>query len=229
MTPEERIRAKVAKLKTAQTEREDMAVRNKFDWSIGSDQRDAFATEAGGYAFDDQGRAYHTQGDYKYTADELQRAMDVRNQDNAQAGMIFDQVLQRTGNPTMAADAVTAAAFSPFVGTTMSLEDGYRAASEIPDAYREGDILGMAAKAGEAGMAGVEAAATMIPFGKAAVRGIRNIPKTISEIPGVMRAAGEMSSNAVYGMEDLMAPKMPKPNNNALFNEVVKYLEAQGK
>ena len=119
MTPEERIRAKVAKLRSAS---QDMAVRNEFDASIGHDRSNAFATEAGGYAFDDQGRAYHTQGDYKYSADELQRAMDVRNTDNQQRGAIFDTILSQTGNPVMAADAATAADFTPFVGTSMSME-----------------------------------------------------------------------------------------------------------
>ena len=92
---------------------------------------------------------------------------------------------------------------------------------EIPDAYREGDYLNMAAKGGKL-LAGAEAVASVLPFGKAFVRGVR-------EIPGVIKAAGNMADQGIYRMDDFMAPRAPKLNNNVLFDEVVKYLEGQGK
>ena len=220
MTPEERIRSKVAGLRQAQMERDSESLRNQYDISVG-EGGEAFKTRAGEIVMDDQGRAYRMPGEYVYSDDDLQRAMDMRNSNNRVSNAIFDQVLRSTGNPTMAADAVNVANYTPGVGTVIGGQEAYDALTEIPDGYREGDYMDMAKNAGMAGMGIMDAVLTMAPFAKGIMKGARNLPKA-------MRNAGDATSRGIDAMDNFMAPRPPRANQNVLFDQVVKYLESRG-
>jgi hypothetical protein len=220
MTPEERIRNKVAGLKQEQEYRREVDLRNQFDINHGFNQ-EAFKTRPGEIKMDDQGRAYRTAGDYVYSVDDLERAAGVRNSPSSVSNAIFDQVLRSTGNPTMAADAVNVANYTPGVGTVIGGQEAYDALTEIPDGYREGDYMDMAKNAGMAGMGIMDAVLTMAPFAKGIMKGARNLPKA-------MRNAGDATSRGIDAMDNFMAPRPPKANQNVLFDQVVKYLDSRG-
>lgn len=220
MTPEERIRSKVAGLKQNQEFRREVDKRREFDIDHGFNQ-EAFRTRPGEIQMDDQGRAYRTAGDYVYSLDDLERAAAARNTPSSTSNAIFDQVLKRTGNPNMARHAVNAANFTPGVGTAIGFEEAYDALTEIPDGYREGDYMDMAKNTGMAAMGVADAALTLAPFAKQAVRAARGLPNA-------MRNAGNAASRATFAIDDFMAPRPPKRNQSALFNEVARYLESRG-
>jgi hypothetical protein len=81
--------------------------------------------------------------------------------------------------------------------------------------------MGMAKNAGMAAMGVADAALTLAPFAKQAVRGAR-------ALPNAMRNAGSAASRATFAIDDFMAPRPPKRSQSALFNEVAKYLESRG-
>ena len=224
MTPEERIRAKVAGLKKTQTQRQSEKLRNDYSNAVGvgneAYEMNTPRTPAPNARGRNRGRT--VEPGYKYSDDVLQAAMDQANTDNAIMNEIFYKTLRQTGNPDLATAAANAASFSPGVGTMIGFEDAYRAAADIPDAYREGDYMGMAKNAGMAAMGVADAALTLAPFAKQAVRGAR-------ALPGAMRTAGDAASRATFAVDDFMAPRPPKQNQSALFNEVARYLESRGK
>ena len=219
MTPEERIRNKVSGLKAAQNERN---IRENFDATIGTDAGEAFKTQYGGLTVDPYtGRAYHNAGDYVYSAEELQKAMDARNTTNRLSGSIFDFVFDKTGNPNMARHAVNAATYSPGLGTAMGLEDAYQAAREIPDGYREGDRMYMAKNAGLAAMGLGDAALTMAPFAKPIFNAMKRVPKTVGR-------AGRAVERGMFALDDMMTPTPSNnPPQNALMRQIEKYLEGK--
>lgn len=222
MTPEERIRNKVAGLKQSQMERQSESLRKQYDISVG-DNREAFQTEYGGIHTDPvTGRSYHKPGVYKYSDEDLQRAMDMRNSNNRIGNAIFDFVQLQSGNPTLAADAVTAAGFSPGLGTAMGVEDAYQAARDIPDGYREGNYSDMAGNAAQVAMGMGDAALTALPFVKPVLRGARALPKAL-------RNAGEAAVGGMYAVDNLMAPALPANPNPPAFAEIEAYLRKQGK
>lgn len=223
MTPEERIRAKVAGLKENQTQRQSEKLRNDYSNAVGVGNE---AYEMNTPRIPDpnlrgRNRGRTVQPGYKYSDEVLQDAMDQANTDNAIMNEIFYQTLQRTGNPDLAVAAANTASYSPGVGTMIGLEDSYRAAADIPDAYREGDYMGMAKNAGLAGLGVVDAALTMLPFAGTLMKGARNLPKA-------MRGADDFASRGINAMDNFMAPRPPKANQNVLFDQVVKYLESRG-
>lgn len=81
--------------------------------------------------------------------------------------------------------------------------------------------MGMAKNAGLAGLGVVDAALTMLPFAGTLMKGARNLPKA-------MRGADDFASRGINAMDDFMAPRPPKANQNVLFDQVVKYLESRG-
>jgi len=220
MSPEERIRNKVSGLKKTQNERN---IRKNFDITIGTDAGEAFKTQYGGVTLDPYtGRAYHNAGDYVYSAEDLQKAMDVSNTTNRLSGSIFDYVLGKTGNPNMARHAVNVATFSPGVGTAMGLEDAYQAAREIPDGYREGDALDMAKNTGLMALGVGDAALTMAPFAKPIFNAMKRMPKNISR-------AGRAVERGMFAMDDMMKPAVSSnKSQNALMQELERYLESVG-
>ncbi len=220
MTPEERIRNKVSGLKDAQNERN---IRENFDATIGTDAGEAFKTQYGGVTLDPYtGRAYHNAGDYVYSAEELQKAMDARNTTNRMSGSIFDYVFDKTGNPNMARHAVNAASYSPGLGTAMGLEDAYQAAREIPDDYQAGDRGAMAKNTGYALMGMGDAALTMAPFAKPIFNAMKRVPKNIGR-------AGRAVERGMFALDDLMTPNVAnnKPQSR-LMQELERYLESVG-
>lgn len=223
MTPEERIRAKVAGLKKNQTQRQSEQLRNDYSLSVGvgneAYEMNTPRTPAPNARGRNRGRT--VEPGYKYSDDVLQAAMDQANTDNAIMNEIFYKTLQKTGNPDLATAAANAASFSPGVGTMIGFEDAYRAAADVPDAYREGDYMGMAKNAGMAAMGVADAALTLAPFAKQMVRGARGLPNA-------MRNAGNAASRGIDAMDNFMAPRPPKRNQSALFNEVARYLESRG-
>jgi hypothetical protein len=219
MTPEERIRNKVSGLKQTQNERN---IRKNFGATLGTDAGEAFKTQYGGVTLDPYtGRAYHNAGDYVYSAEDLQSAMDTRNTLNRMSGSIFDYVFDKTGNPNMARDAVNAATYTPFVGTAMGLEDAYQAAREIPDGYREGDRMYMAKNAGLAALGLGDAALTMAPFAKPIFNAMKRVPKTVGR-------AGRAVERGMFALDDMMTPTPSNnPPQNALMRQIEKYLEGK--
>tara|TARA_Y100000114_G_scaffold124308_1_gene120044 strand:+ start:476 stop:1141 length:666 start_codon:yes stop_codon:yes gene_type:complete len=220
MTLEERIRNKVSGLKQAQTERK---IREGFDVTIGTDAGEAFKTRYGGVTLDPYtGKAYHNAGDYVYSADDLQSAMDARNTTNRMSGSIFDYVFDKTGNPNMARHAVNAASYSPGLGTAMGLEDAYQAAREIPDDYQAGDRGAMAANTGLAVMGLGDAALTMVPFAKPIFNAMKRAPKNIGR-------AGRALERGMFALDDMMTPTVSnrKPQSK-LMQELERYLESVG-
>jgi hypothetical protein len=218
MSPEERIRNKVSGLKQVQNEK---SIRKNFDATIGRDG-EAFKTQYGGLTMDPYtGRAYHNAGDYVYGAEELQKAMDNRNTDNRMNASIFDYVFKQTGNPNMARHAVNTANFTPGVGTAMGLEDGYQAAKNIPGAYREGDPAGVAKNAGFAALGLGDAALTMAPFAKPIFNAMRRVPRMVG-------GAGRAMERGMFAVDDLMASAVSTTPQNALIQELERYLESVG-
>ncbi len=220
MSPEERIRNKVSGLKQAQTERK---IREGFDVTIGTDAGEAFKTQYGGVTLDPYtGRAYHNAGDYVYSAEELQKAMDARNTTNRMSGSIFDYVFDKTGNPNMARHAVNAATYMPGVGTGIGLEDAYQAAREIPDDYQAGDRGAMAANTGQVALGLGDAALTMAPFAKPIFNAIKRAPKNIGR-------AGRAVERGMFALDDMMTPNVTsaKPQSK-LMQELERYLESVG-
>ena len=219
MTPEERIRNKVSGLKQTQNERN---IRKNFGATLGTDAGEAFKTQYGGVTLDPYtGRAYHNAGDYVYSAEELQKAMDARNTTNRLSGSIFDFVFDKTGNPNMARHAVNAATYSPGLGTAMGVEDAYQAAREIPDGYREGDRMYMAKNAGLAAMGLGDAALTMAPFAKPIFNAMKRVPKTVGR-------AGRAVERGMFALDDMMTPTPSNnPPQNALMRQIEKYLEGK--
>ena len=220
MSPEERIRNKVSGLKAAQNERN---IRENFDATIGTDAGEAFKTQYGGVTMDPYtGRAYHNAGDYVYSAEDLQSAMDTRNTLNRMSGSIFDYVFDKTGNPNMARHAVTAATYTPFVGTAMGLEDAYQAGREIPDDYQAGDRGAMAKNAGLAALGLGDAALTMAPFAKPIFNAMKRVPRTVGR-------AGRAVERGMFALDDLMTPNVAnnKPQSK-LMQELERYLESVG-
>lgn len=220
MSPEERIRNKVAGLKQNQAERQSDSMRKQFDISVGMNG-EAYKTQQAGYAFDDQNRAYHKPGEYVYSDADLQRAMDARQSESVLSNEIFDQVLRRTGSPRMAADAVAAANFTPGVGTVIGGQETWAALKDIPDGYREGNYGDMAANAGRVGMGVMDMALSMAPAAKTLFKGARALPK-------MARNVGEATSRGMYALDDMMAPAPRPVDQNALLQQLAKYLESRG-
>jgi hypothetical protein len=220
MTPEERIRNKVSGLKQTQNERN---IRKNFGATLGTDANEAFKTQYGGVTLDPYtGRAYHNAGDYVYSAEELEKAMNTRNTTNRLSGSIFDYVFDKTGNPNMARHAVNAATYSPGLGTAMGLEDAYQAAREIPDGYREGDRMYMAKNAGLAALGLGDAALTITPFAKPIFNAMKRVPRTVGR-------AGRAVERGMFALDDLMTPNVAnnKPQSR-LMQELERYLESVG-
>lgn len=158
---------------------------------------------------------------YKYSTDQLQAAMDASNTENMIGYSIFDNVLRRTGNPTLATTAMNAASFVPGVGTAMGLEDAYDAARYIPDAYAMNGVPGVLGQLGTVAIGAGDAALSLAPFAKTLMRGARNVPKA-------MRRAGDATSSGIFALEDMMTPAPPKNPPNALLEQVSRYLESRG-
>ena len=108
---------------------------------------------------------------YKFSQEELQKAMDASNTDNMIGYNIFDFVLQNTGNPRVARQVMNVAGFMPGVGTAMGVEDAYDAARNIPDAYAMNGVPGVLGQLGSVALGAGDAALSLAPFAKPVVKG----------------------------------------------------------
>lgn len=162
---------------------EEERLREAYDMVLGDGSGAAWRTRVQTDLDPFTGRAVHTRP-YEYTADELQSAMDVSNTDNSWRAGIFNEILRRTDNPRIATAATNLADYSPVLGTALAVKDAEMAARDLNDNWAEGDYLSLAGNLGLIGLAGADAAATLVPFAKPIFKGVRaagDIPNTIRE------------------------------------------------
>jgi len=181
MTPEERIRSKIAGLKANQAERQSAALRDTYTQTIGVGD-EAYQTNTPRIPAPNargRNRGRTVEPGYKYSDDVLQAALDAASTDNSIMSEIFNQTLEATGNPDLATAAAEVANYTPGVGTAIGFEDAYDAAANIPDAYRAGDYGAVAQNAGGAALGVLDAALTFLPFAKPLLKRARNIPQVI--------------------------------------------------
>ena len=134
---------------------------------------------------------------YKFSQEELQKAMDASNTDNMIGYNIFDFVLQNTGNPRVARQVMNVASWMPGVGTAMGIEDAYDAARNIPDAYAMNGVPGVLGQLGNVALGAGDAALSLAPFAKpvvkGAVRGAANVARPVfKELEQYFRREGKM-------------------------------------
>ena len=130
---------------------------------------------------------------YKYSTDQLQAAMDASNTENMIGYSIFDEVLRRTGNPTLATTAMNAAAFVPGLGTAMGVEDAYDAARYIPDAYAMNGVPGVLGQVGQVALGNGDAAISLAPVVRPIMKGAAKASRPVfAELEQYFRREGKM-------------------------------------
>lgn len=130
---------------------------------------------------------------YKFSQEELQKAMDASNTDNMIGYNIFDYVLQKTGNPRVARQVMNVAGFMPVVGTAMGVEDAYDSARNIPDAYAMNGMPGVLGQLGNVALGAGDAALSLAPFAKPVVRGAASAAKPMfKELEQYFRREGKL-------------------------------------
>lgn len=198
--------------------------------------------------YDDQGRRrdYHGMPVDKYSANELQKALDVNASRSQIREGIFDKVLTETGNLSMATDAAQAADFAPIVGTAIGVEEGEIARQEIMPYLEEGKYYD----------AGVEGAKTLLGYGQAAASALpvvggavrtanRVMPEVMADAVGLGRAIynrdldgiGEVftrsrppQSLGAAGIGDNGGPRMPvyrEVDGQSIFDYLSSFPHAQ--
>jgi hypothetical protein len=128
-------------------------------------------------------RDFHGMPVNKYTPQQLEKAMDMASSRSALREGIFRSVLEKTGDLTTAADAATAAEFTP-AGTVMGVQDANIAAQEIIPYLKEGDYKS----------AGLEALNTAMGYGDAALTAL---PVVGAGYKAVSRMAPTLTSDAI--------------------------------
>jgi len=224
MTPEERIRGKVAGLKKAQVQRQSDALRREYDITVGlgNEAYEMNTPREINPSLSGRNRGREVKPDFKYSDEVLQAAMDASNSNSNISNDIFYKTLQATGNPDLATAAVNAAGYTPGVGTAIGMEEAYRAARDIPGSYQQGNYGDVARGAGVTAMGVLDAALTMAPFAKAAVKGARNLPKALSR-------AGDVAMDGMQAADRMMAPRPTQVNQQPMLEEVLQYLQARGR
>ncbi len=130
---------------------------------------------------------------YKFSQEELQKALDASDTENRIGGSIFDFVLQNTGNPRVARQVMNVAGFMPGVGTAMGVEDAYDAARGIPDAYRFNGVPGVLGQLGTVALGAGDAALSLAPFAKPVVKGAGKLARPVfKELEQYFRREGKM-------------------------------------
>ena len=128
-------------------------------------------------------RDFHGMPVDKYTPQQLEKAMDLASSRSALREGIFRSVLESTGDLTTAADAATAAEFTP-AGTVMGVQDANIAAQEIIPYLKEGDYKS----------AGIEAFNTALGYGDAALTAL---PVVGAGYKAVSKMAPTLTSDAI--------------------------------
>lgn len=128
-------------------------------------------------------RDFHGMPVNKYTPQQLEKAMGLSSSRSALREGIFRSVLEKTGDLTTAADAATAAEFTP-AGTVMGVQDANIAAQEIIPYLQEGDYKS----------AGIEALNTAMGYGDAALTAL---PVVGAGYKAVSKMAPTLTSDAI--------------------------------
>jgi len=182
------IRNKVAGLK-------DQQVRRKYDIELGVDGEafEMIEPREANMELSGRNRGRGVDARYKFSQEELQKAMDASNTDNMIGYNIFDYVLQKTGNPRVARQVMNVAGFMPVVGTAMGVEDAYDSARNIPDAYAMNGMPGVLGQLGNVALGAGDAALSLAPFAKPVVKGAANAAKPMfKELEQYFRREGKL-------------------------------------
>jgi len=143
----------------------------------------ALLTQYGGietvYGPDGQRRDFHSMPVDRYSADELQKAVDANASRSTIREGIFDYVLNETGNISMATDAAQAADFVPALGTAIGLEEANIARQEVIPYIQEGDIKSAGIEAINAGLGLGEAILAAAPIVGPTVRNVTSAGRNV--------------------------------------------------
>lgn len=124
-------------------------------------------------------RDFHGMPVNKYTPQQLEKAMDMASSRSALREGIFRNVLDQTGSLTTAADAATAAEFTP-AGTVMGVQDANIAAQEIIPYLKEGDYKSAGIEALNTAMGYGDAALTALPFVGSGYKAVSKMAPTLT-------------------------------------------------
>ena len=189
---ENNLKAKIANL-------QEQKFRRSYDNVMGVDGEafEMIAPQEANTELSGRNRGRNVDPRYKFSQEELQKAMDASNTDNMIGYNIFDFVLQNTGNPRVARQVMNVAGFMPGVGTAMGIEDAYDAARNIPDAYAMNGVPGVLGQLGNVALGAGDAALSLAPFAKpvvkGAVRGAANVARPVfRELEQYFRREGKM-------------------------------------
>ena len=185
---ENNLKAKIAGLK-------DQQIRRQYDntTSVGGEAFEMNTPREGNMELSGRNRGRAVAPGYKYSTDQLQAAMDASNTENMIGFSIFDEVLRRTGNPTLATTTMNAASFVPGLGTAMGLEDAYDAARSIPDAYSMGGVPGVLGQLGNVALGAGDAALSLAPVVRPIMKGAAKASRPVfAELEQYFRREGKM-------------------------------------
>lgn len=124
-------------------------------------------------------RDFHGMPVNKYTPQQLDKAMEMASSRSALREGIFRSVLDQTGSLTTAADAATAAEFTP-AGTVMGVQDANIAAQEIIPYLKEGDYKSAGIEALNTAMGYGDAALTAVPFVGSGYKAVSKMAPTLT-------------------------------------------------
>lgn len=159
------------------------------------------------YTPDGQRRDFHAMPRDRYTADELQAALDANASRSAIRESIFDYVLEETGDLRKATDAARAADYTPALGTAIGLEEANIARQEIMPYIREGDYKSAGIEGFNTAVGVAEGLLAAVPVvGGALKTASRFAPKTSADAIGLTRS---LLSGDLEGISDTFTRSRP--------------------
>jgi hypothetical protein len=186
---------KIASIKNKVAGLKDQQIRRQYDntTSVGDEAFEMNTPRELNMELSGRNRGRAVAPGYKYSTDQLQAAMDASNTENMIGYSIFDNVLRRTGNPTLATTAMNAASYVPFLGTAMGAEDAYDAARYIPDAYSMNGVPGVLGQLGTVALGAGDAALSIAPIAKPLFQGAKKATRPVfKELEQYFRREGKM-------------------------------------
>ena len=199
-------------------------IRRTFSRMLGGDEGGgaAYKTRTGKIVTDPTtGQSYREQGDYVYSEEDLQRAVDFRQPlENPTQMSIFDAVLAQTQNPRAAYDAAVGASYAPVLGTVIGGQDAYRGGRSFLGAMRDGDAAGMKASGLEALLGGADVLMTAAPFMKPMAKTTMRALRATGASP-----QGAVAPTMVAGTIAAMRDSQPEQLN--VIDEYLKSLQAR--
>jgi hypothetical protein len=186
---------KIANIKNKVAGLKEQQVRRKYDLTMGVDGEafEMIEPREPNMVLSGRNRGRGVDGRYKFSQEELQKALKASDTENRIGSSIFDFVLQNTGNPRVARQVMNVAGFMPGVGTAMGGEDAYDAARNIPDAYRFNGIPGVLGQLGTVALGAGDAALSLAPFAKPVVKGAAQAARPVfKELEQYFRREGKM-------------------------------------